>query len=108
MKIPQDVLIEIKAYAEKIGSVIQHEQTGEEPRLITGEDLLLCNMKEVEGKPIEKQRMYTIAIPVYHFVNYEERMKDAYKRLGRKGIYEYLKTLVEPEYYESLHKQILG
>lgn len=108
MKLPKDLLDEIEEYAKQISSVRETGTiTGQEEVFWSGEDLLLCNIKEVNGRPVVPDKVYSILIDVIHHVNYKERMIAAYKRLGRQGIADYLKTVTEPEYHAQIQNHIM-
>lgn len=109
MKLPKHLLAEIEKYADQIRSVRETGTImGQEEVFWSGEDLLLCNVKEVDGEPVNPNLAYSISIDVIHHVNHKERMITAYKRKGRQGIADYLKTVTEPEYHEQIQNHIMS
>lgn len=47
-------------------------------RTISGADLLLLNKKTIDGKPIEKDRIYTVNMPEWVKVNHKDQMTKIY------------------------------
>lgn len=66
-----------------------------ESQEITGEDLLLTDTKEVDGKPIEPDKTYSFKSPVIHEKNHYRRLKRAYIKRGKEGIKAYLKIYMK-------------
>lgn len=58
---------------------------------ISGEDLLLCNMKTMNGIPVKKDSTYEIRIPVFHRSSLKKSLKRAWAKNGNQGIYEVVK-----------------
>lgn len=77
----------IKKMADEIGPKIY---TTNEWIDITGEDLLLSGHKMMDGKPIEKLKVYQMLFPVIHKESLESDLKKAWYKKGEKGLQEIL------------------
>jgi hypothetical protein len=78
----------IKKLAANIPTFQQHKH---EVHLYTGAEILAWNtIKDIDGKPIDPEKVYTYNYPVIMNVNNERRMKKAYQMGGEKGIKHYM------------------
>ena len=84
--------LKIRAIA-KILPVRQYEVNSRAK--VSGEDLLLCGHKEVEGKAIEKDGEYVMPMPFYNEVNHYRRLKKAFTKNGLNGVKSYVARFVK-------------
>ena len=65
---------------------------------ITGKDLLLTGITEVDGNPIEENLVYDLESPAYHQFNHYRRMKRMYQRnlksMGHEKSYQLVKDYI--------------
>ena len=80
----------IKSIASKLP---ERYFTQSEQIKISGEDLLLSGQSEVNGIPIDKEKIYLMQNPVFETVNHAKRLNKAYQREGVKGIKLYVKHI---------------
>lgn len=59
---------------------------------ISGEDLLLSNMKQINGKKIFRNQTYEVQIPVIHIHSAEKELKRSFIKKGENGVYSVVKT----------------
>ena len=57
---------------------------------ISGAELLLTPMKDVNGKPIKKDENYAIDVPVLRVIGHRGRLRNAWLAHGIQGMYNYL------------------
>lgn len=67
-----------------------------------GSELLLTGVKEVEGKPIEKEKTYLIHNPLLQEKNHKRRLIRAYRKSGFEGVERYLARYVAKDRREVL------
>lgn len=72
--------------------------TTKESHPITGKELKLTGIAEVNGKPIEDNMVYDMDCPVYHQFNHYRRMKRMYKNnvksIGHDKAYQLVKDYI--------------
>ena len=71
---------------------------------IKGSDLLLTGVKEVEGKPIDKEKTYLIHNPLLQEKNHKRRLFRAYRKSGFEGVEKYLARYVAKDRRSVLDK----
>jgi hypothetical protein len=59
---------------------------------ITGDDLLLCGQKYHKGKAIEKEKVYSMTVPVSYRKNHLKRLMKAFNAKGAEGIFDIMRT----------------
>ena len=80
----------------------KHSVASKQYETILGEDLILCDVEEVEGKPVDPEKEYTMPTVMTTEVGFKQhyrRMKKAHERNGVEGICRYLAAwnLIDPE-----------
>lgn len=85
-QLPSEVEEFIDAVANKLPP---YERYGEEMVMITGRELLLCDQKEINGKPIKRWGVYPIMVPRLQAVDHYSVMRRSYLRRGKQGLRRY-------------------
>lgn len=87
--IKQTTIDEITQAAALLPEVMGHTK---KTYTMTGAELLLLNKKTVGGKPIEKDRIYTVNLPEYKPLNHKDEMikiyTDTYRTAGHEQAYK--------------------
>lgn len=65
------------------------------PSEISGRELLLTGVKDVQGKQIEPDKVYSMPVPTVVHQPHERKLRIAYLRAGRNGIRNYLSKWLE-------------
>jgi hypothetical protein len=78
-----------------------------ERRRTLGADLLLGNVKEVEGKPVDPKKEYLMKLPVRREMDHKMRLKNAYKKAGKVGLITYLRPFIKPEKFGEVQVYIM-
>lgn len=73
-----------------------------------GHELLLCGIKEVKGKPIDKEQIYWIPCPVLRIQDHRSKMHIAYFKEGRLGVMRYLERWMKPDDLEFCRAIVMG
>ena len=94
----------IKYYADRLP--VEESNFGFEQHSITGEELLLCDHKRINGERIDKNGQYLIDVPVLHRANHEQRLREVYKKSGKEGVFQYLQKYLDPEHIKALRVEI--
>lgn len=79
-----------------------------EDEMFTGQDLLLCNIKEVKGVKVSKYGMYNIPCPVLYKTNHRAKMRNVYFTGGRPAVMKYLTKWVKPKEMEVCRAIVMG
>jgi len=89
---PQEVKSFINALAEKLGDFGQIRKFHTR---IPGRELLLCNMKELNGQQINEWDLYDLPVPHMIAVDNYSAMMRIFRRKGKQGLVDYCKAKVE-------------
>lgn len=89
---PEEVEQFITAMAEKLGDFGQIRKFN---AMISGYELLLCNMKELNGRTVVAWDVYPIAVPHMIAVDNYSSMMRIYRRKGKQGLIDYCKAKVK-------------
>lgn len=73
-----------------------------------GWELLLCNISEIKGKPIEKGAIYMMPCPVLNIRDHRSGMRVAFFAGGRKAVMKYLEKWVKPEQMDLCRSIVMG
>jgi hypothetical protein len=81
---------QIAAIAEKMPVVMRNSY---ERHIVTGQELLDSERKEVEGKPIDPAAQYIDPFPVQIAINHKRAMKKLYKKYKASGVNGYINAV---------------
>jgi len=96
---PDEVKSFVNALSEKLGDFGQRRKYHTR---IPGKELLLCNMKELNGQQINKWDLYDLPVPHMIAVDNYSTMMRIFRRKGKQGLIDYCKAKVEGTELESL------
>lgn len=89
---PAEVEQFISAMADKLGDFGQIRKFEAK---ISGYELLLCNLKELNGQTVFASGVYPIAVPHMIAVDNYSSMLRIYRRKGKQGLIDYCKAKVK-------------
>lgn len=89
---PEEVRQFIDAVATKLPDFEQFQQ---ESVSITGHELLLCGMKEMNGEKIRPWFAYELPVPRMMAVDYHNSMHRIFNRKGKQGLIDFVRAKVE-------------
>lgn len=89
---PQEVKEFIDAIAAKMPDF---GQIGKHMARISGAELLLANMKEINGESVYPHYFYELPVPHMVAVDHHRWMLRAYRRRGKQGLIDYCRARVE-------------
>lgn len=88
----------LKEFREVAEQLPPFNYTVKEKYPITGKDLLLTGVTNIEGAPINENQVYDVESPAYHRFNHNRRMKRLYannvRSLGHEGAYKLVKDYI--------------
>ncbi len=87
----------VKAIRELADSLPQQRYTVPDSTLVSGADLILANTTEIDGVPVDPEKLYDYHLPRYHEVNHKRRLKRAFNSRGKKGVIDYCGPFIPPE-----------
>lgn len=96
---PQEVRDFIQAVSQKLPDFERYQV---ESTLITGAELMLCNMHEYKGERIRAGMAYPIEVPRMQAVDHFAAMHRIYHRKGKQGLIDYVKARVEGSRLQQL------
>ena len=96
---PAEVRQFIDALALKLADFAQ---IGKERTMISGRELLLAGMKELEGEPINTWTIYPLPIPRMVAVDHNAAMHRIFNRKGKQGLIDFCKAKVRGTELERL------
>lgn len=62
---------------------------------VKGEELLKSKVTEVEGKPVDPEKVYVNHRQKYHLVNHKNRITRAFESNGWNGVTSYVKQMAD-------------
>ncbi len=90
-----------KAIRELADSLPQQRYTVPDSTLVSGADLILANTTEIDGVPVDPEKLYDYHLPRYHEVNHKRRLKRAFNSRGKAGVIDYCNPYLLPESKED-------
>lgn len=122
----QKVANAITKFIDQISTRLPYEVEilGVEKSPMFGFELKLTGVKDVDGKPIEDGKLYTIDVPVYRgrefknsltdeywhevgFTDHRKQLRDVYLSKGLLGVYSYLRKYMAPSEVEKVQKYFM-
>ncbi len=79
-----------------------------EDELFGGWELLLCNIKEVKGVPVNKHGVYPFSCPVLHKRNHRSAMRVLFFSGGKAAVMKYLTKWIRPSELELCRAIVMG
>lgn len=88
--------IEVRQFIDAISEkMADFGRIGESTTSISGAELLLANMKEINGQPVYPWYFYPLTVPHMVAVDHKNWMYRAYRRRGKQGLIDYCKAQVK-------------
>jgi hypothetical protein len=88
---------------------------GTELTSMPGKEVILTGVKEIDGEKVIKDKDYLISVPVIHQSNHEKKLKAAYSKSGKEGVFQYIISTVkasgkitDQEFENSLRHEIFS
>lgn len=74
--------------------------------LWTGEDLMLTGVKEVDGEPLKKDKVYGVNVPTFVSKDQESAILRAWRRGRKPAVRKYLKDYLDRQTLNKVMKLI--